>query len=105
MVISFFSSCRAGASVAGMPGQSRGKVPIIRMFGVTDNGNSVCCHIHGFAPYFYVTAPNGEYWMLLVCICYIFPHFLKAKKLLVQLLLNHTPSTTPLCFLSCRMYL
>ncbi|KAM6904983.1 DNA polymerase delta catalytic subunit [Xenentodon cancila] len=48
-----------GASVAGMPGQSRGKVPIIRMFGVTDNGNSVCCHVHGFAPYFYVPAPNG----------------------------------------------
>ncbi|CAG5897641.1 unnamed protein product [Menidia menidia] len=46
-------------SVSGMPGQSQGKVPIIRMFGVTDNGNSVCCHIHGFAPYFYVTAPNG----------------------------------------------
>uniref|UniRef100_A0A4W6BJJ0 DNA polymerase n=1 Tax=Lates calcarifer TaxID=8187 RepID=A0A4W6BJJ0_LATCA len=43
----------------GMPGQSQGKVPIIRMFGVTDSGNSVCCHVHGFAPYFYVTAPNG----------------------------------------------
>ncbi|XP_028824417.1 DNA polymerase delta catalytic subunit isoform X1 [Denticeps clupeoides] len=48
-----------GSAVAGMPGQSQGKVPIIRMFGVTDNGNSVCCHIHGFAPYFYVPAPNG----------------------------------------------
>ncbi|KAG8007087.1 DNA polymerase delta catalytic subunit, partial [Nibea albiflora] len=48
-----------GATVAGMPGQSQGKVPIIRMFGVTDNGNSVCCHIHGFAPYFYVPAPSG----------------------------------------------
>ncbi|KAM4531546.1 DNA polymerase delta catalytic subunit [Odontesthes bonariensis] len=48
-----------GPSVAGMPGQSQAKVPIIRMFGVTDNGNSVCCHIHGFAPYFYVPAPNG----------------------------------------------
>lgn len=43
-----------------MPGQSQGKVPIIRMFGVTDSGNSVCCHIHGFAPYFYVPAPSGE---------------------------------------------
>ncbi|XP_032394582.1 DNA polymerase delta catalytic subunit [Etheostoma spectabile] len=48
-----------GATVAGMPGQSQGKVPIIRMFGVTDSGNSVCCHIHGFAPYFYVPAPSG----------------------------------------------
>ncbi len=49
-----------GSSVAGMPGQVQGKVPIVRMFGVTDDGNSVCCHIHGFAPYFYVSAPNGE---------------------------------------------
>uniref|UniRef100_A0A674N4H3 DNA polymerase n=2 Tax=Takifugu rubripes TaxID=31033 RepID=A0A674N4H3_TAKRU len=48
-----------GVTAAGMPGQSQGKAPIVRMFGVTDNGNSVCCHIHGFAPYFYVPAPNG----------------------------------------------
>uniref|UniRef100_A0AAQ5ZR12 DNA polymerase delta catalytic subunit n=1 Tax=Amphiprion ocellaris TaxID=80972 RepID=A0AAQ5ZR12_AMPOC len=48
-----------GSAVAGMPGQSQGKVPIIRMFGVTDSGNSVCCHVHGFAPYFYVPAPSG----------------------------------------------
>ncbi|KAK1878076.1 DNA polymerase delta catalytic subunit [Dissostichus eleginoides] len=48
-----------GETVAGMPGQSQGKVPIIRMFGVTDSGNSVCCHVHGFAPYFYVPAPAG----------------------------------------------
>ncbi|KAI1884714.1 hypothetical protein AGOR_G00229260 [Albula goreensis] len=48
-----------GSPVAGMPGQSRGTVPIIRMFGVTDRGNSVCCHIHGFTPYFYIPAPAG----------------------------------------------
>ncbi|KAL4658284.1 DNA polymerase delta catalytic subunit [Arapaima gigas] len=48
-----------GSPVAGMPGQSQGSVPIIRMFGVTDNGNSVCCHVHGFAPYFYTPAPSG----------------------------------------------
>lgn len=53
--------CYEGPRVAGMPGQSQGNIPIIRMFGVTDNGNSVCCHIHGFAPYFYVPAPSGEY--------------------------------------------
>uniref|UniRef100_A0A6Q2Z9D7 DNA polymerase n=1 Tax=Esox lucius TaxID=8010 RepID=A0A6Q2Z9D7_ESOLU len=41
------------------PGYQSGNVPIIRMFGVTDSGNSVCCHVHGFAPYFYVPAPNG----------------------------------------------
>ncbi|KAJ3583701.1 hypothetical protein NHX12_015815 [Muraenolepis orangiensis] len=48
-----------GGTVAGMPGQSKGTVPIIRMFGVTDGGNSVCCHVHGFSPYFYTPAPSG----------------------------------------------
>uniref|UniRef100_A0A8K9XUU7 DNA polymerase n=1 Tax=Oncorhynchus mykiss TaxID=8022 RepID=A0A8K9XUU7_ONCMY len=42
-----------------LPGIPIGNVPIIRMFGVTDSGNSVCCHVHGFAPYFYIPAPNG----------------------------------------------
>lgn len=58
--LSFHFFYCAGGTVAGMPGQSQGKVPIVRMFGVTDSGNSVCCHIHGFAPYFYVPAPNGK---------------------------------------------
>ncbi|XP_039365886.1 DNA polymerase delta catalytic subunit isoform X2 [Mauremys reevesii] len=48
-----------GVSVPGMPGATQGPVPILRMFGVTAAGNSVCCHIHGFAPYFYVPAPAG----------------------------------------------
>ncbi|KAJ8251044.1 hypothetical protein GJAV_G00216620 [Gymnothorax javanicus] len=48
-----------GSPVAGMPGQTQGDVPIIRMFGVTDGGNSVCCHVHGFTPYFYIPAPAG----------------------------------------------
>uniref|UniRef100_A0A674E9X8 DNA polymerase n=1 Tax=Salmo trutta TaxID=8032 RepID=A0A674E9X8_SALTR len=43
----------------GNPWDQHGNVPIIRMFGVTDSGNSVCCHVHGFAPYFYIPAPNG----------------------------------------------
>ncbi len=60
----FLLMCHAGQAVAGMAGQSQGKVPIIRMFGVTDSGNSVCCHVHGFAPYFYVPAPSGEYFSL-----------------------------------------
>ena len=36
-----------------------GPVPIIRMFGVTDSGNSVMCHVHGFTPYFYIPAPQN----------------------------------------------
>ncbi|XP_052020143.1 DNA polymerase delta catalytic subunit isoform X2 [Apodemus sylvaticus] len=41
------------------PPPSRNSVPILRAFGVTDEGFSVCCHIHGFAPYFYTPAPPG----------------------------------------------
>ncbi|CAM2110072.1 unnamed protein product [Caretta caretta] len=48
-----------GVPVPGMPGATQGPVPVLRMFGVTAAGNSVCCHIHGFAPYFYVPAPAG----------------------------------------------
>lgn len=36
----------------------QGKAPIMRMFGVTQGGNSVTCHVHGFFPYFYVTCPT-----------------------------------------------
>ena len=42
-----------------MPGAKDGPVPIVQMYGVTMEGNSVLCHIHGFVPYFYVPAPHG----------------------------------------------
>jgi DNA polymerase delta subunit 1 len=29
-----------------------------RMYGVTEDGHSVCCHVHGFSPYFYVALPE-----------------------------------------------
>ncbi|XP_024093674.3 DNA polymerase delta catalytic subunit isoform X2 [Pongo abelii] len=45
--------------VPGGPPPSHGSVPVLRAFGVTDEGFSVCCHIHGFAPYFYTPAPPG----------------------------------------------
>lgn len=28
--------------------------PVTRMFGITKDGRSILCHIHGFRPYFYV---------------------------------------------------
>lgn len=46
-----------GKPYPGMPGPQSGTVPVIRMFGITKTGNSVCCHIHGFSPYFYVSLP------------------------------------------------
>lgn len=30
---------------------------IFRLFGVTEDGRSICCHVHGFSPYFYVALP------------------------------------------------
>ncbi|XP_060111444.1 DNA polymerase delta catalytic subunit [Heteronotia binoei] len=48
-----------GSHMPGFPGSIQGPVPVLRMFGVSMTGNSVCCHIHGFAPYFYVPAPTG----------------------------------------------
>ena len=32
---------------------------ILRVFGVTDTGASVCAFVHGFEPYFFVEAPPG----------------------------------------------
>eukprot|EP00850_Spirogloea_muscicola_P000852 SM000003S11097 [mRNA] locus=s3:857343:865257:- [translate_table: standard] len=32
---------------------------VLRIFGVTEHGNSVCARVHGFEPYFYVRAPDG----------------------------------------------
>lgn len=42
----------------GMPGAQSGIVAIMRIFGVTREQNSICCHVHGFAPYLYVTVPD-----------------------------------------------
>jgi len=36
------------------------KVPVLRMYGVTEDGNSVMAHIWGFDPYFYVACPSEE---------------------------------------------
>lgn len=38
---------------------SSGAAAIIRIFGVTKEGHSVCCNVHGFEPYFYINCPPG----------------------------------------------
>ncbi|XP_015438316.1 PREDICTED: DNA polymerase delta catalytic subunit [Dufourea novaeangliae] len=49
----------SGAPLVGMPGSRIAPVQIMRMYGVTEQGNSVCCHVHGFCPYLYVSAPHN----------------------------------------------
>lgn len=48
-----------GQAKDGMPGAKEGPCPVMRMFGITENGASVMCHVHGFAPYFYIQPPSG----------------------------------------------
>ncbi|GFQ06146.1 DNA polymerase delta catalytic subunit, partial [Phtheirospermum japonicum] len=38
---------------------SSGSAAIIKIFGVTKEGHSVCCLVHGFEPYFYISCPPG----------------------------------------------
>jgi DNA polymerase delta subunit 1 len=42
-----------------VPGAAKGEVPVIRVYGVTDGGNSVVVFIHGYTPYGYFALPEG----------------------------------------------
>ena len=35
------------------------KVPIFRLYGVNEAGNSILAHLYGYVPYLYCAAPNG----------------------------------------------
>lgn len=48
-----------GTPVKGMPGLKDGPCPVIRFYGITMEGNSVLCHVHGFLPFFYTPAPKN----------------------------------------------
>ncbi|CAG8602463.1 12440_t:CDS:10 [Funneliformis mosseae] len=39
--------------------EPKSREPLIRMFGITETGNSVLCYVTGFRPYFYIPAPIG----------------------------------------------
>jgi len=43
-----------GLKKDGFMGPESSVVPVTRMFGVTRDGHSILCHVHGFHPYFYV---------------------------------------------------
>ena len=42
-----------------VPGSSDKPVPIVRLYGVTELGNSVLAHVHGFTPYFLCSIPRS----------------------------------------------
>lgn len=48
-----------GDQKPGYPGPVSGKVPIVRMYGVTRDGHSVLCHTRGYIPYFYLEMPKN----------------------------------------------
>lgn len=46
-----------GVPLPGMPGNTVGQVPVLRVYGVTGEGQSVLCNVHGFLPYLWIPAP------------------------------------------------
>ncbi|TMW55420.1 hypothetical protein Poli38472_013311 [Pythium oligandrum] len=53
---------KAGEPVPGLVASSTGgnqNAAIVRLYGVTEDGNSVMMHVHGFLPYFYVACPDN----------------------------------------------
>eukprot|EP00761_Pharyngomonas_kirbyi_P003062 gb/GECH01003066.1/.p1 GENE.gb/GECH01003066.1/~~gb/GECH01003066.1/.p1 ORF type:complete len:1039 (+),score=172.93 gb/GECH01003066.1/:1-3117(+) len=48
-----------GDARENMPGMSSGQAPIVRLYGVSENGNSVTGHVHGYTPYIYIPKPDG----------------------------------------------
>ena len=50
-----------GSHITGMPEPHQGPCPVLRMYGVNMDGNSVLAHIHCFLPYLYVFAPAEDF--------------------------------------------
>ncbi len=42
-------------------GSSEKHIPVIRMFGITEEGHSVLANVYGFLPYLFVPVPNAWY--------------------------------------------
>jgi len=43
---------------AKVPGAPQGPVPVVRLYGVSEAGNSVLAHVHGATPYLYAACPR-----------------------------------------------
>jgi hypothetical protein len=42
-----------------LPGAQEGAAAILRIYGVTQDGNSCMVHVHQYEPYFFIQAPQG----------------------------------------------
>ena len=42
-----------------LPGAQEGAAAILRIYGVTQDGNSCMIHVHQYEPYFFIQAPQG----------------------------------------------
>lgn len=49
---------KARKELAGFPTPTGQNVPCLRVFGVTEEGHSVCATIHGFSPYGFFSVPD-----------------------------------------------
>ena len=54
--------------------------PVLRIYGVTAAGNSVCCLVEDFYPYFYIRFPDGIGHKDLDDLKYHFNSVLKNKR-------------------------
>lgn len=52
------SNPKAGEPLPGLSAGSGAHAGIIRLYGVTESGNSVLMHVHGVLPYFYAVCPD-----------------------------------------------
>jgi DNA polymerase delta subunit 1 len=50
------ASVRGGTALQ-VPGARKGPAPILRFYGVTEEGQSVLAHVHGFTPYLWASPP------------------------------------------------
>lgn len=57
MILQAYHPCQRLLRIP-MPTLPCAQVPVVRMFGVNDNGNSVCVFVHGFQPYFFCEKPR-----------------------------------------------
>lgn len=57
--LSAFQQMEIDHYLAPSPRSNQQLRAVLRLYGVTRDGNSVLAHVHGFLPYFYVPAPPG----------------------------------------------